>query len=152
MGNSNLRPHHPAPGEPLDYLAFRELVHDAYTRYAHARIAQLPLTRVAVSTTFVAIRRTWPRTLSSASAPRTAWQLLSRTVTCYADATAGSASLAHRVLDHAAADTLLLHRRLGMPLRQIADLMGMDTCEVRALLARADRDLARITGECPRTS
>ncbi|MEU0987950.1 hypothetical protein [Streptomyces sp. NPDC005953] len=149
MGDSHRRSHHPAPGDPLDYLAFRELVHTPYTRYAHARIAQMQLTRMAVNTAFVAIRRAWPRTLSSASAPQTAWRLLRRTVTCYADATPGSASMAHRVLDHAAADTVLLHRRLGMSPRQIADLMGVDTCEVRALLARADRDLAHITGERP---
>ncbi|MFI1890197.1 hypothetical protein [Streptomyces jumonjinensis] len=152
MGDPGLRDHQPAPREPLDYLAFRELVHDAYTRYAQARIGQMPLTRIAVNTAFAAIRQAWPRTLSSASAPQTAWRLLRQTVTCYADATPGAASIVHCILDHATADAVLLHRRLGMPLRQAADLMGVDNSAVRALLVRADRALDCLAEEGPRTT
>ncbi|MFJ7424014.1 sigma factor-like helix-turn-helix DNA-binding protein [Streptomyces uncialis] len=151
MGDASHPPRHPALGDPLDYLAFRELVHDAYTRYAHARIGQAPLARTAVNTAFAAIRRTWTRTLSTPSAPRTAWRLLHRTVTCYADAVPGSASIAHRLLEPAPADAVLLHRRLGMSLAKTADVMGVDASAVRALLARADRRLDRLPDERPRT-
>ncbi|WEV24072.1 hypothetical protein OYE22_01820 [Streptomyces sp. 71268] len=127
-----------AARDPLDFLAFRELVSRAYLRYAQARLEAPALAQAAVDAAFADIRRCWPQALSSASAPRAAWRHLRHAVA--------------RRLGHEAAprpwlagpcgDVALLHRHAGMSLEDIASVMGVSVACVRMLLARADRESA----------
>ncbi|QKW53753.1 sigma-70 region 4 domain-containing protein [Streptomyces buecherae] len=127
-----------AARDPLDFLAFRELVSRAYLRYARARLDAPALAQAAVDAAFVDIRRCWPQALSSASAPQAAWRHLRHAVTRYP----GHEAASQPWLAGACEDATLLHRHAGMPVEDIASVMGVSVACVRVLLARADRESA----------
>ncbi|MGW1978245.1 hypothetical protein [Streptomyces sp. NPDC001889] len=135
--------HSPPALHRLDYQAFRQLVRSDYAVYARARIGLEPVASAAVDEAFTAIAHAWARMLSSPSTAAAAWLLLGDTVTRHASGVPGTRSPAHRILPAPPADALLLHRGLGLPLDRTAALMGSDISAVRALIARADRELGR---------
>ncbi|MEU3959889.1 hypothetical protein AB0F42_08705 [Streptomyces buecherae] len=127
-----------AARDPLDFLAFRELAQRPYLRYARARLDTPALAQAAVDAAFADIRRCWPQTLSSPSAPQAAWRHLRHAVTRYP----GHEAAPRSWLAGACEDAALLHRHAGMPVEDIAGVMGVTVACVRVLLARADRDSA----------
>ncbi|MBB5938551.1 sigma factor-like helix-turn-helix DNA-binding protein [Streptomyces zagrosensis] len=128
--------------DPVDFLAFRELVHLTYLRYAQARLKAPGLAQAAVDAAFTGIRRSWPQFLSSASAPQAAWRHLRDEVSRQLSDEAPPGPR----LTGPYGDAVLLHRQLGMPLQDIADVMGVTVPCVQVLLVRADRECARRTG------
>lgn len=128
--------------DPLDFLAFRELVRPTYLRYAQARLEVPGLAQAAVEAAFAGVRRDWSQTLSSASAPRAAWHHLRHEVSVHL----GKSAAPQAPLAGVCGDAALLHWHLGVPLKDIASVMGVTVTGVRALLVRAGREGARRTG------
>jgi hypothetical protein len=125
--------------DPLDFIAFRELVHTPYLRYARLRLGEPQLAGAAVEAAFADIRRAWPQTLSSASVPQAAWRRLRQAIADRARGGRGGWSGDRGECGDAA----LLHRSLGLTLEDTAGLLGVPVPCVWALLVRADRESAR---------
>ncbi|MFG2767439.1 hypothetical protein [Streptomyces rubiginosohelvolus] len=125
----------------LEYTAFRELHLDWYLRYAYVRTGEWTRATHCVEAAFDALRAGWATALRSACPAARAWQLLRDQTGERTTCAEGHTWSIHCLLRDAQADTILLHHRLGLSVKQTAGLMGIDDHAVRALLRSAERTL-----------
>lgn len=125
----------------LEYAAFRELHLDWYLRYAYVRTGEWTRATHCVEAAFDALSAGWTTVLRSACPAARAWQLLRDQAGERTTCAEGHNWSVHCLLRDAQADTVLLHHRLDLSIKQTAGLMGIDDHTVRALLRSAERAL-----------
>lgn len=125
----------------LEFMAFRQIHQEAYCRYALARTGDERTADESVCAAFDDLAAQWPMALSSACAAATAWEILGDAVACHTECVTAATWAGHCLLERAQADVVLLHRRLGLTVKQAAALMGLGDHVVRALLRTAERAL-----------
>ncbi|GAU71084.1 hypothetical protein SSP35_27_00050 [Streptomyces sp. NBRC 110611] len=131
-------------GFRLAYTAFRQLHHDVYLRYASVRTEDWHRAKQCVDAVFETLSTVWPATLRSDCPAARAWCLLRHEAAARACCRPGQTWRIHCLLEDPQADVVLLHDRLGLPVAQVAVLMGIDDYTVRALLRTAERSLRAI--------
>ncbi|WP_052286679.1 sigma-70 region 4 domain-containing protein [Streptomyces sp. 769] len=151
MTTSRLRSQLPATtarcrptGFRLAYTAFRQLHHDIYLRYASVRTEDWNRANQCVDAVFEELSTGWPAALRSNCPAARAWFLLRQEAAVRARCRPGQTWRIHCLLEESQADVVLLHIRLGLPVAEVAALMGVDDCAVRALLRAAERSLQAI--------
>ncbi len=127
----------------LEYVAFRQLHHDAYLNYAHIRIGSWTRAVRCVESVFDSLCYNWQAALRGCPASR-AWNLLSEQADQLSDCGTGHRWTVHCLLEGKQADVVLLHRRLRLSVEEAADLMGLPDYAVRGLLLTADRALCAL--------
>lgn len=130
-------PARPTPTGPLDYLAFRQLHHDPYLKYASHRLTSRDAAQQAVDAAFSELAAQWLTALRSPSPAAVAWSLLQHAV---ANAPSRTDTPPH-ALPSQQSDAVLLHRRLGLTVEEAAALMGIDRAALITHLALARRAL-----------
>jgi len=124
---------------PVSYAAFCVPRREVYTRYAAARVGCPQVGEELAQAALGDLAMMWAEALQSASPAALSWNLLrSRIAT---SARHGRGSGLHRVLPGDQADAVMLRYRVGLPLRQAADLMGIGDSEMAAILRMALRRL-----------
>lgn len=123
---------------PLDHLAFRQLHRTAYLGYAEARTANRAMAVQVVEAAFAELAVRWAEMLRHPCPAALAWHVLCQAL----DVRTGRCprrpdDTDHRCLQQRQDDAVLLHHRLRLPIPKAADLMGLDTQLVRALLRQA---------------
>ncbi len=126
---------------PLDYAAFRERTYHGYLRYAVARTGRYDTAAQVVDALFDDLVAVWPRVLSSAGPAAVVWHLLRSALARHAPCccSAVAAGLAHHLLSPSYADALVLRHALELSRDDAADLMGVKSEEMGALVAVAER-------------
>ncbi|MFE2159923.1 sigma factor-like helix-turn-helix DNA-binding protein [Streptomyces lydicus] len=129
----------------LGYTAFRLLYEDVYLTYAERRLGDRQAASGAVLAAFGALSAVWGEVLSSSSPAAIAWQVLDHAV-CAGRPECGTAQgvdALRDVLPAEQADAVLIHRCMGMSVREAAALMGIEESTLAALLRMAERNLPR---------
>ncbi|MEV0375893.1 sigma factor-like helix-turn-helix DNA-binding protein [Streptomyces sp. NPDC050636] len=92
---------------------------------------------------FGALSAIWADVLRSSCPSAVSWRVLSHAVSAVRSASADAVDVdaLHDVLPVRQADAVLLRYRLGMPLVEVADLMGVDESALAVLLREAERTL-----------
>jgi hypothetical protein len=130
----------PQTSAPLDYAAFRERTYTGYMRYAYARTGQLDAAAQVVDALFGHLVTVWPQVLSSAGPAAMVWHLLRSALARHAPCCcAAPAGCAPHVLPPSYADALVLRHLLALPRDDAADLMGVTSADMGALLTVAER-------------
>lgn len=128
----------------VGYCAFVQLQKPRYLRYAQARLLDEPVGRAAVDTTFGIVASRWGNLLREPRPEAGAWRQLrfqistARHDSCCRDP---AVDQLYDSLPDLPADAVVLHCRLGMPVKAVADLMGVDSPLVAASLMAAMRRL-----------
>lgn len=138
------------PLSDLGYVAFVQLHQPRYLRYARARLLDRSAGRVAVDTTFGIVAGRWESLLREPRPAADAWRQLRSQVNimcCGTDRRPTAIDRLYGALPAEAADAVVLHCRLRMPMKAAADLMGVDPPVVAALLLTAMRQLPATTLE-----
>ncbi|WP_371792954.1 hypothetical protein OG285_31980 [Streptomyces sp. NBC_01471] len=125
----------------LEYSAFRDLHLDWYLRYAYVRTGEWTRAAHCVEAALDDLSAGWATALRSACPAARAWQMLRDQAGEQTTCAEGHSWSIHCLLHDAQADTVLLHHRLGLSIKQTAGLMGVDEHAVRALLRSAERAL-----------
>lgn len=124
----------PGPaGAPADLRAFRQLYQGYYLRYALVRVGRGDAAVEAVERTFVELADRWPEVLRAPRPTAVAWSLL-RQQLARRDGVVPLDGRSRRPVEAQRADARLLSRRLGMPLAEVADVLGADPARVLVLL------------------
>ncbi|MFD4630269.1 hypothetical protein ACFVYR_20785 [Streptomyces sp. NPDC058284] len=123
---------------PLDQLAFRQMHRTAYLRYTEARTGNRAMAVQVVEAAFAELAVRWAEMLRHPCPAALAWHVLCQAL----DVRTGRCprrpdDTDHRCLQQRQDDAVLLHRHLQLPISTAADLMGLDTQLVRALLRQA---------------
>lgn len=125
---------------PVSYAAFCIPRREVYTRYAAARVGCPRVGEELAQAALGDLAMMWAEALQSASPAALSWSLLRSRIAARAPRDRGSGL--HRVLPGDQADAVVLRYRVGLPLRQAADLMGINDSEMTAILRTALRRLA----------
>ncbi|MEW1827123.1 sigma factor-like helix-turn-helix DNA-binding protein [Streptomyces sp. NPDC088196] len=131
----------------LGFAAFAERNRPRYTRYAKARLSSVARSTAVVEATLVSAHDNWQWLMSQPCPAAEVWEELRRQVDRRGErAVAQDPVLAvlYRRLPNAAADSVVLCRRLGFPLAEAAELMGVEPSAVEAALASARRALPQL--------
>ncbi|OON80077.1 hypothetical protein [Streptomyces tsukubensis] len=133
----------PHTGLPLDYQAFRQMTQRAYLRYARARTGDSATAERSVHAAFGELSKRWAEVLRSSCPAAVAWDILSRAVATHEDGRVDPRLQRGALLRLTGpqADAVLLHRQLRLTAAEAADLMGIRTSSLRALLRTAERAL-----------
>lgn len=129
---------------PVSYAAFCAPRRDVYTRYAAARVGCPHMGEDLAQEALGDLAMVWAEALQSASPAALAWSLLRNRIA--ARALPSQESGLYRALPGGQADALMLRYRVGLPLRQAADLVGVSDREMAATLRTALRTLAEPDG------
>lgn len=123
---------------PVSFTAFCDRRRETYVRYATARVGCLRTGEEMTQAAFGDLAMRWPEALRSASPAAVSWDLFTDRIT----ARGRERGELHRVLPDLQADALVLRYRVGLPLGQAADLMGLTDTELAGALRAAMRHLA----------
>ncbi|PJE97228.1 hypothetical protein CUT44_13750 [Streptomyces carminius] len=124
---------------PAAYAAFCAPRRDVYTRYVAVRLGCRQLGEELAQAALGDLAMVWSEALQSASPAALAWNLLRSRIAARSSCSRGKGL--HRVLPADQADALTLRYRVGVPLGQAADLLGISDREMAALVRTALRGL-----------
>lgn len=142
--HSSVRPRTAPAATDLGLAAFTERNRPRYTRYARARLARAADVDGAVWTTLAYAREDWDWLLGQPSLAADVWEELRYQVRCLSDAGPArdaDVNTLYQGLPETSADSVLLCHRLGLPVDEAAELMGLETPAVQAGIAVACRAL-----------
>ncbi|MEU8543156.1 hypothetical protein AB0C52_24765 [Streptomyces sp. NPDC048717] len=132
----------------LGFTAFTERNQPRYTRYAQARLAKGTDVVSAVRATLVYARQHWGWLLGRPRLAADVWNELRHQVGILSTASSSpdaDVRTLYRGLPETSADSVLLCHRLGFPVGEAAELMGLESPAVHAGLAVARRALPHLT-------
>lgn len=145
--HSFVRPQAALAATDLGFAAFAERNHPRYTRYVQARLAKDAHVAGAVGATLAYAREDWDWLLGQPSLAADVWEELRYQVRRLSDAVSSwdaDVSTWYGGLPETSADSVLLCHRLGLPVGEAAELMGLETPAVQAGLAVACRALPHL--------
>ncbi|MGK4586147.1 sigma factor-like helix-turn-helix DNA-binding protein [Kitasatospora sp. HPMI-4] len=130
---------------PLEFTALCELHHHRYVQYAHLFLADLARAQAAVRSALEYLADHWEEILTTSNAAACAW----KAVTHHVRAAHPGSRAVRRLTDHQQ-DLVLLHYGLGLPLRDIAYLTGIEEpavhSQIRAIRIEPDQQAHRPDG------
>ncbi|HBF81482.1 MAG TPA: hypothetical protein DD420_16585 [Streptomyces sp.] len=133
----------------LGFIAFTERNQPRYTRYVRARLAHGADVSVAVGATLAYARENWDWLLGQSSLAAEVWEELRYQVRCLPGVVSSQnadVQALYRGLPETSADSVLLCHCLGLPVKEAAELMGLETSALQAGFAVACRALPHLVG------
>ncbi|MFF5567660.1 hypothetical protein ACFY7Z_20580 [Streptomyces sp. NPDC012623] len=124
---------------PADFAAFCTRRCPLYTRYCALRTSSCSAGREIAMAALGDLALLWLEALASPSPAALSWQLLNQRIV--RSVRGQSADWLHRALSARQADVVLLRYRIGLTVRDAADIMGVATADVLVASQAALRSL-----------